>query len=126
MSEGQYKILFVDDEPVIREIAEAILTRRGHTAVTVATAEEAQRYLSEVNGVHLVVTDIKLRGGMSGLELITFLQQNRPEVPVLAISGHCRDQIPGTVGLVRKPFEIGEFVREIELGLQYAPVYEHA
>ncbi len=126
MSEGQYKILFVDDEPVIREIAESILTREGHTAVTVATAEEAQSYLAKVNGVHLVVTDIGLKGGMSGLELITFLEQNRPEVPVLAISGHHTEEIPGTVGLVRKPFTLDEFKREIKRGLQYAPVYEHA
>ncbi|HLF54120.1 MAG TPA: response regulator [Candidatus Nanoarchaeia archaeon] len=125
MSDGIKKVLVVDDEPNIRELAEIALGRRGYDVVTVPSAEEAVRYLSEINGVHVLLTDLRLPG-MSGLELIAFMQQNRPEVPIIAMSGHHREEIPGTVGQVNKPFDIHDLVGQVRLAEKYAPFYEHA
>lgn len=125
VSDGTRKVLVVDDEPNIRELAEIALGRRGYDVVAVPSAEEAIRYLSEINGVHVVVTDLRMPG-MGGLELITFLRANRPEVPVIAMSGHQTEEIPGTVGNIRKPFDIYELVRQVRHAAQYAPSYEHA
>lgn len=125
MSDGTKKVLVVDDEPNIRELAEIALSRRGYEVVAVPSAEAAIRYLSEINGVHVLVTDIRMPG-MSGLELITFMQQNRPEVPIIAMSGNHREEIPGTIGQVNKPFDIHELARQVRMAEQYAPSYEHA
>ncbi len=82
------KILIVDDHPLMREglalalNAEADLTVCGQ----VASAEEALTTLEELDP-DLIIVDISLPG-MSGLELIKYLQGLRSEIRILVVSRH--------------------------------------
>ncbi|WP_412068824.1 response regulator transcription factor [Rubrivirga sp. IMCC43871] len=82
-----YRICLVEDHPVVRDAYTTVLADCDDLEVfgSVATAEEALALLDgEV--CHLVVTDIRLPG-MSGLDLVTRLATERPDVRTLVITG---------------------------------------
>ena len=74
-------ILVVDDEADIRAVLVALLKQAGYGAKAVASGEEA---LDEVvrDGVDLVITDLKMDQGMSGLVLLEHLSRSAPEFMV--------------------------------------------
>ena len=70
------RILFVEDERVLRDIGERLLRREGHALVSAATAEEA-RELYEPGRFDLVLTDVGLPG-VSGHVLIAQIKALDP------------------------------------------------
>jgi two-component system response regulator AtoC len=62
------RILVVDDEPSIRKVLSATLTREGHDVHCAADGAEAMRRLSE-EPFHLVVSDLKMPE-VGGMELL--------------------------------------------------------
>src|SRR5688500_14377097 len=77
--------LVVDDDPMIRGQLVQLYTSDGYTVVAVSSGEEALAQLADGN-IDFVVTDIKLPG-LSGIDLIADIQENFPDVPVIAITG---------------------------------------
>src|SRR4030095_2837294 len=63
-----------------------LYTHDGYNVVPVSSSEEALAQLAE-GTIDLVVTDIKLPG-LSGVDLVATLQQNFPNIPVIAITGY--------------------------------------
>ena len=82
-------LLIVDDDEVIRETLQELLTTQGHTSDLAADAEQAQNLIKR-NKFDLVLTDVKMPK-MDGFELLTKLQENHPEVPVIIITGHSNE-----------------------------------
>jgi len=78
--------LVVDDEPAIRELLELTLTRMDVGCVLAADLRSARSALQS-QAVDLCLTDMKLPDG-SGLELVSYIQQHQPQVPVAVISAH--------------------------------------
>jgi DNA-binding response OmpR family regulator len=78
-------VLVVDDDPVFRALATAVLSKEGHTVVAVSDANAA---LDSVvaQPPDLIVLDIELPG-MSGLELLTRLRV-RTNAPFIIVSSH--------------------------------------
>ena len=79
-------IVVVDDDPVVRSQLVRLYTHSGYTVVPVGSAEDALKQLADGN-IDFVITDIKLPG-MDGVELIAHMQENYPDVPVIAITGY--------------------------------------
>ena len=77
--------LVVDDDPIIRGQLVELYTRDGYEVVAVSSAEDALAELAGRN-IDFVVTDIEFPG-LSGIDLIADMQENFPEVPVIAITG---------------------------------------
>ena len=105
-------ILIVDDDPVIRSQLVRLYTHSGYTVVPVSSAEEALKQLAEAN-IDFVITDIKLPG-MDGVELITRMQENHPDVPVIAISVLKH----GACDFVVKPFDLGSVQESTRAALE--------
>lgn len=80
------RALIIDDEPDILELLEITLIRMGLSTDTAATASEAKTKLSN-NNYDICLTDMKLPDG-NGLELIEFIQQQCPQLPVAMITAH--------------------------------------
>jgi CheY-like chemotaxis protein len=78
------RILYVEDNDLVREITLEILS--SHTVVAVASAEEALE-LFEPAAFDVVVTDISLPA-MSGLELAREILQRAPTVPIIIATGY--------------------------------------
>ncbi len=80
------KILVIDDQQSIRSTLKEILEYEGHT-VELAENGKTGIDLFKNGDFNLVLTDIKMPE-MDGMEVLTTLQAERPDVPVIMISGH--------------------------------------
>ena len=79
------KVLVVDDEEVIRDVCEQILSGEGYTVTTASSGKEALHLFSE-NGFDAVVTDIMMPD-MSGLELLEVIRSTSMDVSAVVITG---------------------------------------
>lgn len=79
------RILFVDDDPSLRETSALILKSFGYE---VRTADDGFQALVELRSVlpDPIVSDLRMPG-MSGFELLSIVRQRFPHIPVIAISG---------------------------------------
>jgi DNA-binding response OmpR family regulator len=78
-------ILLIDDEIEVRATVSRLLQRAGYEVVTAANGAEALETARFVRA-DLIITDI-LMPGKEGLETITELRHEFPELPVIAVSG---------------------------------------
>lgn len=85
---GSETILLVDDEPQVRAIAAIQLQRLGYQVLQAEDGEEALDLLEQSPEIDMLVTDIGLPGGMSGLALAAAVRERRPGIPVLYVSGY--------------------------------------
>lgn len=78
-------ILFVDDEPCMRELMAMILNEEGYE---VATATDGLDALAQLRSFvpDLIISDLQMPR-MSGVEFLSVVRHRFPAVPVLAISG---------------------------------------
>ena len=79
-------VLLVDDDPMVRPMAERILRRSGWTVLTADTGEEALTLLA-VTGCDLLISDIAMPG-MDGLTLAREVRSAWPDRPVILTSGY--------------------------------------
>lgn len=80
------RALVIDDEPDIRELLEITLGRMQIDTDSVESIKEARQYLAQQN-YDLCLTDMRLPDG-NGLELVEFIQQHHPRLPVAVITAH--------------------------------------
>jgi DNA-binding NtrC family response regulator len=120
-------VLVVDDDETIRSQLLRLYTHSGYTVVPVSSAEAALTQLAEGN-IDFVITDIKLPG-LSGIDLITNMQENFPDVPVIAITGFKDIDTAvnvlkhGAADFVVKPFDLGAVQESTRLALEKTRVY---
>lgn len=108
---GHERVLVVEDEAAVREIAAAFLQSLGYRVRAVANADEALAALEDdADGFALLFSDVVLGQGMSGVGLAQAVQALRPELPVLLTSGYERIALPDSDAgidrhaLLRKPY----------------------
>lgn len=84
-------ILVVDDEPNIRNMAAAILTRHGYRVLTAADgAEGLSVFAPRAREIHVVVTDLNMPN-VDGAALASVVQRLNPAVKIVAVSGLVQD-----------------------------------
>ncbi|HAO34177.1 MAG TPA: hypothetical protein DCQ84_14700 [Candidatus Competibacteraceae bacterium] len=80
-------VLFVDDEPALVELGEAMLAALGFQPVGVESGERAlAAFRAAPQRFELVITD-QLMAKMTGLELAAAIRELRPEIPIVLTSG---------------------------------------
>jgi PAS domain S-box-containing protein len=115
---GSGTILLAEDDELVRELAERILGGGGYTVLAASSGEEALRFASAMEGIRLVVTDVVMPGGMSGVELADGIREIRPGTPVLFISGYTEEraihlQVPQGLPFLAKPFQPDELLAKV-------------
>lgn len=103
-------VLLIDDEPDILELLSLTLERMGLESDTAINVKEA---IAKLNCGHfdLCLTDLRLPDG-SGLEIVNFIQQSMPQLPVAVISAHGNMQAAidamkaGAFDFVSKPIDL--------------------
>ncbi len=84
-------VLLAEDQEQVRRLVARVLVRMGWEVLLAEDAEQALSLAAEHRGAFdLLVTDVQMPG-KSGVELATELLAERPELPVLFMSGHTMD-----------------------------------
>ncbi|GAB4242359.1 MAG: hypothetical protein OHK0028_20910 [Deltaproteobacteria bacterium] len=88
-------ILLVDDSDVVREVIARMLRNGGFT-VLAASGAEAAMSISRSNGgsIDLLLTDIAMPE-TSGIELADRLAKERPDLPILFMTGYAEEAVKG-------------------------------
>jgi CheY-like chemotaxis protein len=86
-------ILVVEDQEEICRLLAQSLEACGHEVRTSCTAQEAVEVLRQNARIDLLVTDITLPGGMTGLDLVRKARSLIPHLKVLTISGNATEEI---------------------------------
>lgn len=93
---GSETVLLVEDEPAVASVAARALARRGYNVVKAGSAAEALRVWDEHFGkVDLLLTDLVMPGGVSGLKLAEELRQRKPDLKVIYTSGYSSAAVNG-------------------------------
>jgi DNA-binding NtrC family response regulator len=116
---GSETILLVEDDPMLRRLAESTLKRAGYQVLTAADAAEGLRLAREHEGpIHAVVTDVVMPG-LPGPDLVARLEQARPGVRALYMSGYTEHPLlqdgitEDGVSFLPKPFGPDELARRV-------------
>jgi CheY-like chemotaxis protein len=116
---GAETILLVDDEAMVRDVAARMLRSQGYVVLEATNAAEAIQVQEDCDGaIDLLVTDVvmPLTGGK---ELAKRLQQSRPDIKVLYLSGYAHDVMldkdvrDRDLALMTKPFSSSELVKKV-------------
>lgn len=84
---GNEEILFVDDEKVILNVYEQMLTKLGYkVTLSVNGVEALELFRSDKNRFDLVFTDFTMPN-MTGMELARKLMRIRPDIPIILCTG---------------------------------------
>ncbi|HEY4051272.1 MAG TPA: response regulator [Acidobacteriaceae bacterium] len=113
-------VAIVDDDFRVRESLEGLIESSGFTARVFPLAEDfLQAGLQETS---CLITDVRMPC-MSGLDLQRRIRIERPELPVIFITGHHDEEAEqsaiaeGAASFIRKPFDTGELLRAIHTAL---------
>ena len=97
---GSETILVVEDEAALRALVTAMLARHGYRVITAGSGRAAlDLWRSQGDKVDLLLTDIVLPGGMSGIELAQHLLEDRPLLKVVFSSGYSPELSSGGLPL---------------------------
>ena len=117
-------ILAVEDEPLIRQLLQRVLSEAGYQVLFAASAEEARQvYAAHAAPVDLLLTDVVLPGE-DGCALASHLQARQPGLRVVYMSGYTDGAsvhqgllAPGTAFL-EKPLTAGKLLTKLEAVLR--------
>src|SRR5262249_23312969 len=106
------RILVVDDEEAIRSGLAEVLREEGYDVEEVGSADQALKVMRG-SVVDVMCTDVRMRG-MDGLELLTKVKAESPDVEVIVITGFASLQSAvdavkrGAEDYLAKPFDLDE------------------
>jgi len=120
---GREKILVVEDQREVREMAVALLEDLGYEVVEAKDAREGLGVISSDNDIDLLFTDIVMPGGMDGAQFAKAAWAIREGLPVIFTTGYAEAAVLRKGGikvaqnLVTKPYRQSELASKIRLAL---------
>jgi two-component system cell cycle sensor histidine kinase/response regulator CckA len=109
---GSGTVLLVEDEPMVRTVAERALTRQGYTVLTANNGEEALEIVGRGEPIDLLISDVVMPV-MDGPTMVREARRTRPDLPILFMSGYAEEQLRKSIDIdnvafLPKPFSVQE------------------
>ena len=112
------RVLFMDDEEMVRSIAAKMLRRIGCEVLAVHEGTEAIKQYTEYRDsgrpFDVVIMDLTIPGGMGGKETVKKLREIDPSLKAIVSSGYSNDPVMsrhsdyGFVDVITKPFRLDD------------------
>ncbi|OLS62613.1 hybrid sensor histidine kinase/response regulator [Pseudomonas putida] len=121
---GSQRILLIDDEPVLRMVIRECLQEQGLEVLEAGDASSGLALYESAGPIDLVVSDIGLPGGLSGIEVAKAVRARTPEQKILFITGFTQESISTSglhdqgLELLIKPFGLEALLRKVGSMLQ--------
>jgi two-component system cell cycle sensor histidine kinase/response regulator CckA len=114
---GGGRILLVEDEDMVRAVAERALTRQGYTVITASDGDEGVEAMRENPDFDLVVSDVVMPS-MDGPAMAREIRQMAPGMPVLFMSGYAEEQLRREIDIegmhfIPKPFSVQQIATKV-------------
>ncbi len=114
---GGGRLLLVEDEDMVRAVAERALTRAGYTVTTASDGDEGLEIVQAGGEFDLIVSDVVMPA-MDGPTMIREVRKLRPEMPVLFMSGYAEEQLRDQIGIadvhfLPKPFSVAQISEKV-------------
>lgn len=126
-ADPQQRILVMDDEDYLAELATSMFQSLGYDVLTVsdgkAAVEAFRRAEAEDAPFALCILDLTIPGGMGGIEAAQAMRSLRPDARFVAVSGYSDDPViahPGSHGFhgsLGKPYRKADLIRLLERAL---------
>ncbi|WP_254447748.1 response regulator [Sphingomonas sp. ID1715] len=118
---GTGTILLVEDEAMVRAVAERALTRQGYKVVTAGNGEEALECLEAGESFDLLISDVVMPT-MDGPTLVRHARAKYPELPILFMSGYAEEQLRKSIDIenvafLPKPFSVQQLAEAARAAL---------
>lgn len=117
LARGHGNILVIDDEALVRDMVEAMLSNLGYQSAFAVDGHDGVNYYREHHqDINLVIVDMSMPN-MGGLECIERLIEINPKVKVILSTGYSQDSIPSELekpnisGFLQKPFRLKELAQ---------------
>ena len=109
---GTGTILLVEDEDMVRAVAERALSRQGYKVLTAADGEQGLEVLARGEDIDLLISDVVMPT-MDGPTMVAHARQARPDLPVLFMSGYAEEQLRRSIDIphvafLPKPFSVNQ------------------
>ena len=120
---GSGTILLVEDEDMVRAVAERALTRQGYTVLTAENGEVALEVLDRSGRPDLLISDVVMPT-MDGPTMVRHARERYPDLPIIFMSGYAEEQLRKSIDLehvafLPKPFsvqQLAEATRDALIG----------
>jgi two-component system cell cycle sensor histidine kinase/response regulator CckA len=124
---GSGTILLVEDEDMVRAVAERALARQGYTVLTAANGEEALELLGR-EPVDLLISDVMMPT-MDGPTLVGHARARFPDLPILFMSGYAEETLRRSIDIdqvafLPKPFSVRQLAEAARDALAERPAQE--
>jgi CheY-like chemotaxis protein len=106
------RILFVEDNELVRRSLVRVLRRGGHDVVACATSDEALAALVPGVGFDLVLADFDL-GHMTSDALLVQVRDRLPATRVMLLTAAPLRMVPKDIACISKPVAAAELLRMI-------------
>ena len=125
---GNERILIVEDEEMLRELAREILRDSGYQILEAASGREALIVWQQHEGkIDLLLTDMVMPEGVSGVELAERLVAETPQLKVVFMSGYTSDDVSAEMlartnaSFIQKPYGHAELTQTVRDCLDLKP-----
>ena len=117
---GSGTVLVVEDEVMVRAVAERALARHGYNVLVAENGEAALEILQREGRVDLLISDVVMPT-MDGPTTVRAARKLQPDIPVLFMSGYAEEQLRKSIDIpnvsfLAKPFsvqQLAETVRDV-------------
>jgi two-component system cell cycle sensor histidine kinase/response regulator CckA len=114
---GGGRILLVEDEDMVRAVAERALTRQGYTVTTAGDGDEGLDLVRAGGEFDLIVSDVVMPS-MDGPAMAREIRKLAPGLPVLFMSGYAEEQLRREIDFegihfIPKPFSVQQIAAKV-------------
>ena len=112
-------VLVVEDDDDARATLAAMVTELGYRVLEAENDKSALPLLEQERPVDILLSDVIMPGGMSGVDLAKAARKRRPDIRVLFVSGYVRmviaqaTRFDDSLKLLNKPFSLTDLAREL-------------